>query len=63
VQGQGEELMRLVHGAVIYDVNQQNVCLTDSLTIDQQKEEIRQLIFFPDGRLVYDWVFAGARIL
>ncbi len=55
--------MRLVHGAVIYDVNQQNVCLTDSLTIDQQKEEIRQLIFFPDGRLVYDWVFAGARIL
>ena len=38
--------MRLVHGAVIYDVNQQNVCLTDSLTIDQQKEEIRQLIFF-----------------
>jgi hypothetical protein len=51
------------HGAVAYDVNRQNVCWANSLTCDPNKEEQRQLIFFPSGQLFYDWQYTGARIL
>jgi molybdenum cofactor biosynthesis enzyme MoaA len=63
LRGRGRELMRLMHGAVVYDVDGQNVCLTDCLTIDPAADDIRQLIFFPDGHLRYDWQFAGALLL
>ncbi|MCU0241833.1 MAG: hypothetical protein MUF51_05365 [Vicinamibacteria bacterium] len=59
----GRRLMTLMHGAVIYDVDQQNVGYTHSLTIDPDSEDIRQLIFFPDGHLRYDWQHAGAVLL
>ncbi len=55
--------MTLMHGAVGYDVGGQNVCLTDCLTLDASNEDIRQLIFFPDGRLGYDWQYEGAVLL
>lgn len=61
--GRGSELMRLMHGAIVYDVDGQNVCLTDCLTIDPTGEDIRQLIFFPDGHLRYDWQYSGAILL
>lgn len=60
---EGKKLMSLPHGAVIFDMHDQNVCLTNSLTIDQEGEEIRQLIFFPDGHLRYDWQYKGAILL
>lgn len=53
-------LVTLEHGAVIYDFNDQNVCLTNALTIEPFTKNIRQLIFFPDGHLRYDWQFKGA---
>lgn len=56
-------LMTLMHGAVVYDYKGQNVCLTDCLTRDPSTEDIRQLIFFPDGHLRYDWEYEGAIIL
>ncbi|MBU1749546.1 MAG: radical SAM protein [Chloroflexi bacterium] len=59
----GTLLMTLVHGARVYDVDGQNVCLTDSLTIDAQTDDLRQLIFFPDGHLRYDWQHPGAILL
>jgi hypothetical protein len=59
----GTPLMNLVHRAVVYDVKNQNVCWANSLTRDPNKEEQRQLIFFPSGQLFYDWQYAGARIL
>jgi len=59
----GHQLMQLVHSATIYDVGGQNVCMTDSLTLDSNSEDIRQLIFFPDGHLRYDWQYEGAVIL
>lgn len=59
----GNQIMKLVHGAVVYDVRGQNVCLTNCLTLDPQSEDIRQLIFFPNGRLRYDWQYEGAVIL
>ncbi len=52
----GRMLARLPHGAAIYDVGGQNVCLTNSLTRDSPKGGyLRQLIFFPDGRLRTGW--------
>ena len=58
----GKALMKLIHGATVYDVGGQNVCLTDSLTIEPSGD-IRQLIFFLDGHLRYDWQYEGAILL
>lgn len=63
VRDKGNELMRLCHSAVIYDVDGQNVCLTNALTLEPESEEIRQLIFFPDGHLRFDWQYAGATLI
>lgn len=59
----GHPVMTLQHGAVVYDVHGQNVCLTNSLTIESKSEDIRQLIFFPDGHLRYDWQYEGAILI
>jgi molybdenum cofactor biosynthesis enzyme MoaA len=59
----GKKLMTLPHGAVIYDVNKQNVCLTDCIMINPEKDDIRTLIFFPDGHLRYNWEYGGAILL
>lgn len=63
LNGNGTELMRLVHGAIVYDVRGQNICLSNCLTISSSSEEVRQLIFFPDGHLRYDWQYPGAILL
>jgi len=63
LKANGLHLMTLIHGAQVYDVGGQNVCLTDSLTIDSNSEDLRQLIFFPDGHLRYDWRYPGATLL
>jgi molybdenum cofactor biosynthesis enzyme MoaA len=59
----GRQIMKLIHGGVVYDYEGQNVCLSNSLTIDPNTEELRQLIFFPDGHLRYDWQYEGAILL
>jgi hypothetical protein len=59
----GNKLMSLPHNAVIYDVNGQNVCLTNALTIEPEDEILRQIIFFPDGHLRFDWQFKGAVLI
>jgi molybdenum cofactor biosynthesis enzyme MoaA len=59
----GNKIMTLDHGANVYDINGQNVCLTDCLTIKPDTEDLRQLIFFPDSHLRYDWQYKGAIIL
>jgi len=59
----GKELLILPHGAIIYDLDNQNLCLSNCLTIQPDSENIRQLIFFPDGHLRYDWQYSGAIIL
>ncbi len=58
-----KRLITLEHDTVIYDFNDQNVCLTNALTIESRTENVRQLIFFPDGHLRYDWQFKGAILL
>lgn len=59
----GSELLRLPHGAIVYDVDGQNVCLSNCLTRQPEAQDIRQLIFFPDGHLRYDWEKPGAILL
>jgi molybdenum cofactor biosynthesis enzyme MoaA len=59
----GHALRNLAHGGTVYDVDGQNVCLTNSLTIKPDQDEIRQLIFFPDGHLRFDWQYTGAILL
>ena len=60
---EGAIVGRLGHGATIYDVGGQNVCMTNSLTLNPDSEELRQLIFFPDGAIRWDWRYPGARLL
>lgn len=59
----GTPVMNLAHGATIYDVNNQNVCLSNCLTKNNFLDGIRNLIFFPDGHLRYDWQHGGAILL
>ncbi|MEK6758104.1 MAG: radical SAM protein [Nanoarchaeota archaeon] len=58
----GNKLMTL-GGAQIYDVNCQNICLTDALTIKPESDSLRQIIFFPDGHLRFDWQYKGAILI
>lgn len=65
LETEGHLLMELAHGATVYDVGGQNVCLSNCLknqTIDD-KSLMRNLIFFPDGHLRYDWEHKGAILL
>lgn len=59
----GQLLLSYGHNSRIFDVNGQNVCLTDALTIKPGTDDIRQMIFFPDGHIRFDWQYKGAIIL
>lgn len=63
LQKKGKKLNELMHGAIVYDVNGQNICFSTCLTLDPSLKELRQLIFFPDGHLRYDWQYPGAILL
>jgi molybdenum cofactor biosynthesis enzyme MoaA len=56
-------LMTLPHGAFVYELAGQNICITDCQMIHPKTDEIRTLIFFPDGHLRYDWSFGGAILM
>lgn len=56
-------LLELPHGAIVYDYNGQNVCVSNCLTGTTDPNDIRQIIFFPEGQIMYDWRYPGARIL
>jgi molybdenum cofactor biosynthesis enzyme MoaA len=63
LEKKGHRLMTLDHGGIVYDYKGQNVCMTDCLTIKPNSEDLRQLIFFPDGHLRYDWQYKGAILM
>lgn len=56
-------LMNGAHEARVYDWNGQNICVSDCLTVEPSSDEIRTLIFYGDGKLLYDWQYDGARLL
>lgn len=51
----GRVLKTFPYGGAVYDINGQNVCITNSLTHDRNKGSMRQLIFFPDGQVMESW--------
>ena len=63
IQEMGTKLLSLSHGATVYDVNGQNVCLSDCLTLEPYHDDIRTMIFYSDGRIAYDWQYHGAVFL
>lgn len=56
-------ILHLTHGAVVYDYDGQNICLTNCLTTNETDDSMRQIIFFPDGTIGYDWKYKGAVLL
>lgn len=62
VQRNGSPVLTLAHGAVIYDIGGQNLCLNQCLTVQPEAKEMRNLIFFPDGHARYYWQYPGAII-
>jgi len=59
----GTTVLTLSHGAVVLDINGQNVCVSDCLTVPEDPEHIRTLIFYSDGRVAYTWQYDGALLL
>ena len=59
----GHPILLPGHGSIIYDIKGQNVCLTNALTLDQDQSKIRQIIFYPSGRVRFDWSYSGATLL
>tara|TARA_B100000745_G_scaffold192726_1_gene126756 strand:+ start:25396 stop:26226 length:831 start_codon:yes stop_codon:yes gene_type:complete len=56
-------LQNLMHGTEVWDYAGQNVCLSDCLTHSPDTNEMRQIIFYANGRLAYSWTHQGATIL
>ena len=56
-------LLELAHGGKVYDYDGQNISLSTCLTRSKDIEDIRQLIFLPDGHLYFDWEKKGAIFL
>ena len=55
---------KFAHGAIAYDYEGMNVCLTDCLTRQHERpEELRQVILMPDGSIAADWALKGAKLL
>jgi molybdenum cofactor biosynthesis enzyme MoaA len=43
------------YGGVVYGWKNQNICISNCITSDSDPEKQRQLIYFPNGRIGYDW--------
>lgn len=63
LHSKGTPILELAHGAVIFDIDGQNVCWTNCITTNKSEEDIRQIIFFPDGTISYDWKYTGSVLL
>jgi len=63
IKKNAKKLMTLNYGAVIWDLNGQNIATSNCLTIKPESDNIRQLIYFPDGHLRYDWQYKGAILI
>lgn len=63
IEKNGFHLLTLFHGARVFDLNGQNICLNNCLSVHSGAEDMRNLIFFPDGHLRYYWQYSGAILL
>ena len=60
-KGKARKLYPLAHGAQVYDIDGQNFCLSDCLTMDTDTNDIRTLIFWADGKITFAWQYPSAR--
>ena len=60
LETEGHRLVTFDYGGAVYDYKNQNVCFTNALTLKPNSEDVRQIIFFPDGHLRFDWQYQGA---
>lgn len=60
VEQKGNLVLTLGHGARVYDIEGQNLALSNCITVDPEANEMRSIIFYPDGRVRYAWQFPGA---
>ena len=56
-------LLDLAHGARVYDYKEQNLSISNCLTESTNPDDIRQLIYYQNGRLMYSWTKPGAIII
>ena len=47
--------LTLSHGSKVYDLEGQNICLNYCLTVQPDAEELRNIIFYPDGHARPYW--------
>lgn len=62
VEKQGVPIRTLPWGAKVFDLNGQNLCFNMCLTESPDKDDSRQLIFYPPGTLGHDWQRNGATL-
>jgi molybdenum cofactor biosynthesis enzyme MoaA len=60
VHAKGSMVLELAHGARVFDMDGQNLCLSNCITVDPNAKEMRSIIFFPDGKVRYAWQYSGA---
>ena len=66
IRRKGTHILTMAHGAhaaFVFDVEGQNLCLSDCLTVESNTDDIRTLIFYGTGEIAYDWQYTGARIM
>ena len=63
IKAKGNQVLKLAHGATVYDYEGQNLCLSNCLTTNEDSDSMRQIIFYPDGTIGYDWKYEGAVLL
>lgn len=66
IHRRGKHLLTIAHGAhaaMVYDVDGQNVCMSDCLTVEAGTDDIRTLILYSNGSVFFDWQYQGARIM
>jgi hypothetical protein len=62
IKDTGTLLLSLPHGAEVFDVKGQNICMGNCLTHTPDPDQIRQLIYV-DGHIKYSWQYKGATIV
>lgn len=67
VSNRGSLIRHMLHGAMVFDVDGQNVCMSDCLTIEPENQDIRSLIFEPvndrDAKIYTQWDYKGSVIV
>jgi organic radical activating enzyme len=62
----GKQILTIAHGAhsaQVFDIDGQNIAISDCLTVESNTDDIRTLIYYPSGEISYDWGYKGARIM